>query len=420
MVEQYGDGTQEERIQRELLLRSKVHPNLIEIYDGGSEIILGVRYYYVVMEYLPWSNLKDFLPKVGLDMQRSIIRQVALAALFLENNGICHRDIKPENVCISSDGANAKLLDLGIIRPVRSASITDQEARHFIGTLRYAPPEFLFRREKQSIEGFRAITFYQLGGILHDLIMKRPLFEAFSEPYALLVHAVEFEKPRIECLASEHRLADLARCCLLKVPDRRLELVRWEDFLTEPSSADAADEIRAKISKRRALSLGGASTGDAEFAMTLDARLLASFTSKVTATLRRLCADSEIFPRYQLFEKPLEPKGVTSVILYFEPDTKWSPDHHCYTVFEIEQAEDNVFSIRVNAGFARELSSDKIPSGDEEASRIWSGQAESTSLDKAIRDTLMEAVEKFLEIRTDSGTVRFGQTKYGNDVVETN
>ncbi len=84
-----------------------------------------------------------------------------------------HRDIKPENVGLSPDMKSAKVLDLGVIRPFDLSNITDEgDQRYFVGTLQYSPPELLFREEEQSVEAWRAITFYQLGGILHDLLMR--------------------------------------------------------------------------------------------------------------------------------------------------------------------------------------------------------------------------------------------------------
>jgi hypothetical protein len=66
-------------------------------------------------------------------------------------------------VAISHDFEHCTLLDLGVIRPVGIAEITDERQRHFIGTLRYSPPELLIREEQDTPEGWRAITFYQLG-----------------------------------------------------------------------------------------------------------------------------------------------------------------------------------------------------------------------------------------------------------------
>jgi hypothetical protein len=68
------------------------------------------------------------------------------------------------------------VMDFGVIRPVGEPGITDGDQRPFIGTLQYSSPEFLFRTEADTPEGWRALTFYQLGAVLHDLIMRQRIF----------------------------------------------------------------------------------------------------------------------------------------------------------------------------------------------------------------------------------------------------
>ena len=114
-----------------------------------------------------------------------LIAQVASAAQFLEDNGLAHRDIKPENIGVSDDFSHATLLDLGVLRPVGLSNITDEgEQKAFVATLRYSPPELLYREEEDNVEGWRVITFYQLGAVLHDMIMRYPIFREYGDPYA--------------------------------------------------------------------------------------------------------------------------------------------------------------------------------------------------------------------------------------------
>ena len=193
IVARHGRDAQLARIKRELSLVGKSHPNLVAVYDGGED----GQFLFVAMEYFPGRNLAEALPDIPSSEVRSLISQIASAAKFLEDSSFAHRDIKPENIGLSPDMKLAKLLDLGVIRPLDLSNITDEgDQRYFIGTLQYSPPDFLFREEEQSVEAWRAITFYQLGGALHDMLMRKPLFEDFKNPYARLVRAVEREIPR--------------------------------------------------------------------------------------------------------------------------------------------------------------------------------------------------------------------------------
>ena len=108
-------------------------------------------------------------------------------------------------------------MDFGVIRPFDLSNVTDEgDQRYFVGTLQYSPPELLFREEQHSLEGWRAITFYQLGAVLHDPLMKKPLFSDLSNPYARLVRAVEREVPRVDSTEADADLRLLAQNCLAK------------------------------------------------------------------------------------------------------------------------------------------------------------------------------------------------------------
>jgi serine/threonine protein kinase len=206
------------------------------------------------MEYFAGWNLEECLQLIPPEEVRSLIAQVAAAAKFLEDCSFAHRDIKPANIGISPDRKQAKLLDLGVIRPLDLSNITDAGAQHFfVGTLRYSPPELLFREEQQTLEGWRAITFYQLGAVLHDLLMRKQLFGDITEPYACLVRAVEREVPLVNCADGDSDLRLLAQNCLAKSPTQRLDTVKWSDF-SQPRVADPMESARRKIAQHRVAS----------------------------------------------------------------------------------------------------------------------------------------------------------------------
>ncbi len=249
LIEKHGAEIQTERIEREKSLIDKSHPHLVKILGGG--FWEEQQLYFVIMEHLPWKNLTEVLPEVPVGAERRIISQIASAAHFLEGLSICHRDIKPENIAISSDFQHATLLDLGVIRPHGTKPLTDGTGgKIFVGTLKYSPPEFLLRTDDGTPDSWRAITYYQLGGVLHDLIMRRSLFTDFENPFARLVNAVQDETPRIESKTVSPSLVDLARYCLLKPAQTRLQLVTWEDFEEEQPAVDDIENIKSQILRR--------------------------------------------------------------------------------------------------------------------------------------------------------------------------
>lgn len=249
MVERFGADAQRERVERERKLVGKHHPNLIEIYDADENTTLKV--FFVVMEYFDGPNLHDVRGTVPSDRVQPLLSQVAAAAEFLEGLGLAHRDIKPENIGVTRDFARAVLFDLGVLRPVALGNITDDSnGKAFVGTLRYSPPEFLFRLEDDTVDGWRAVTFYQLGGVLHDLITGQVLFAEYTNPFARLVDAVKNQTPAIVAPDVSPDLVILAQSCLHKAPSTRLALVTWESFRKPPASRTDETAARERIAKR--------------------------------------------------------------------------------------------------------------------------------------------------------------------------
>jgi eukaryotic-like serine/threonine-protein kinase len=245
LINRYGDGTQIARIEREQQLVGKSHPNLVEILGGGFDNI--TNNYFIVMKYLKGPNLKECLQDIPAEQIPALIQQIASAARFLEEHGYVHRDIKPENIAIVDNYQKAVLLDLGVLRPLSGSDLTDDEGiQAFIGTLQYSSPEFLLRQEEQTTDGYRSLTFYQLGAVLHDLIMRKPLFADLAEPYARSVNAVQQETPEIQNTGIPYYLVELARFCLLKQPQMRLRLVTWDSF-----SPPATEEVKGRSIKQR-------------------------------------------------------------------------------------------------------------------------------------------------------------------------
>ena len=202
------------------------------------------------MQLIDAPSLASVVSNLPREQIRSVIRDVARAARYLEELKIAHRDIKPANIVVAKRGAI--LLDLGVLRPIAHPGDTDDgDERTFVGTLQYSPPEFLLRVEEDSIEGWRAVTFYQLGAVLYDLIERKTIFSDFAVPYAQMVIAVLNEMPKFLARDVPIDLVHLAEKCLLKDPSARLELVSWEDFDDEPVPESLAEMARKTLTLRQ-------------------------------------------------------------------------------------------------------------------------------------------------------------------------
>jgi len=252
LIERYGDKTQLARIERELTLVGKTHPNMVGIRGGGKDPI--TQNHYIVMDYLDGPNLKECLLDVPMSQVGSLIAQLASAAQFLEFNCLAHRDIKPENIILLNDYTQLKLLDFGVLRPIGQPGLTDDDGiQSFVGTLQYSSPEFLLRNEEDTLDGWRALTLYQIGAVLHDLIMRKPLFADQVQPYARLVNAVQQTVPLVQNPSAPGYLIETARMALSKDPKVRLRLLTWDSFQQPPTPVDPAASARDRVKHRSSL-----------------------------------------------------------------------------------------------------------------------------------------------------------------------
>jgi eukaryotic-like serine/threonine-protein kinase len=170
------DGTFVERFRREALAAARIsHPNLVAVFDAGSEE--GVH--YIVMEHVPGETLADVLRREGrLDADRAtkIAASVADALAVAHAARIVHRDVKPANVMLTPDG-RTKLMDLGIARSIDGDSIT--HASSILGTAGYISPE-----QARGDPVDHRSDIYSLGCVLYEMLTGRQPFEA-QDPLAV-------------------------------------------------------------------------------------------------------------------------------------------------------------------------------------------------------------------------------------------
>lgn len=242
LVERFGYEIQEKRIEQEIALKNHGIENLVKIYEGGSTTVDGINYYYLILEYIDGCNLKEFIQEREYDENfiRSVLGKLYSATeILLSEKNIVHRDIKPENIMIDSSG-ELVLMDLGVLKLVGAKSFSDEEEKQFVGTLRYAAPEFLQRAEEDTIKGWRALNLYQIGATIHDLIMKKELFSD-KTPYSNLVIAIKDDIPRVTNTKYSFDLLQLTRDLLTKDDKQRLRICsdeRIQKLINSPFEKD--------------------------------------------------------------------------------------------------------------------------------------------------------------------------------------
>ena len=226
LIERFGHEIQTKRIEQEISLKNHNIDGLINIHEGGNTDLLNQKYYFIIMDFVEGKNLKQFIQNEKYDnnlLYYIVEKLFEITQNLLTEKNIAHRDIKPENIMIT-ESREIILMDLGVLKLVGAKSFSDEEEKSFVGTLRYAAPEFLLRIEEDSINGWKSLNIYQIGATLHDLINKNELFHD-KIPYSNLVIAIKDDIPKITSTEVPFAFVQLVRDMLSKDWKKRLDLV---------------------------------------------------------------------------------------------------------------------------------------------------------------------------------------------------
>ncbi len=156
------------------------HPNIVNIYDVGSESGL----HFIVMEYVEGITLKTYIEKKGqlsFKEAASIAIQVARGIEAAHNKDITHRDIKPQNIMISTDG-KVKVTDFGIAKAISSNTLSSDA----MGSVHYASPE---QARNGFIDGRSDI--YSLGIVMYEMVTGRVPFDGDTTVAVAIQHLQE-------------------------------------------------------------------------------------------------------------------------------------------------------------------------------------------------------------------------------------
>ena len=187
------------------------HPNIVNIYDVGSENGL----HYIVMEYVEGITLKTYIEKKGqLSFKEavSIAIQVGRGIEAAHNKNIVHRDIKPQNIMISTEG-KVKVTDFGIARAATSNTISSD----VMGSVHYSSPE-------QARNGFvdGKSDIYSLGIVMYEMVTGRVPFDGDTTVAVAIQHLQEeMIPPSVYAPNLPISMEKIILKCTQKNPDRR-------------------------------------------------------------------------------------------------------------------------------------------------------------------------------------------------------
>ena len=215
------------RFQREALAASSLsNPNIVEVYDVGEDD----GEYYIVMEYIKGSHLKNLIKKRGkLSIAEvvDIALQVTNGLSVAHDSYLIHRDIKPQNILIMDNGL-IKITDFGIAVAMNATQLT--QTNSVMGSVHYLPPEQAMGKTS-SLQS----DIYSIGILIYELLAGKLPFTGENAVEIALKHLKE-EVPHIsdEVAGVPQPLENIIIKATCKNPKNRYNDARamHEDLLT--------------------------------------------------------------------------------------------------------------------------------------------------------------------------------------------
>lgn len=179
------------KFKRESLAAASIsHPNIVSIYDVGTEKIEDKEVHYIVMEYIDGKTLKDLINDEGRLSEKRALNyciQIAEALKVAHSKHIVHRDIKSQNIMVTRDD-RIKVTDFGIARVADNTTVTATNA--VMGSVHYFSPE-----QARGAKVDNRSDIYSLGIVLFEMLTGRLPFDA-DNPVSVALMQVQSQMPK--------------------------------------------------------------------------------------------------------------------------------------------------------------------------------------------------------------------------------
>jgi len=158
--------TFQERFRQEAKAAANLsHPNIVTVHDFGYD----AGKLYIVMEYIPGTDLKSILQRRGRFPIRetiSLIIQACAGVGYAHRAGLVHCDIKSQNFIITPDN-RLKVTDFGIARAL--ASIQPNEKTDVV----WGSPQYFSPEQASGNPPSPASDVYSLGVVMYEMLTGR-------------------------------------------------------------------------------------------------------------------------------------------------------------------------------------------------------------------------------------------------------
>ena len=236
-----------ERFEREARILSTLnHPNLLSIYDVGSQDSI----HYLVSELLDGEILRHRIQEGKIPGRKALdyAVQIAKGLAAAHEKGIVHRDLKPDNIFVTADG-RIKILDFGLAKQNVSGdsektasrdSLTEQGT--VMGTVGYMSPEQVRGNPADSRS-----DIFSFGAIFYEMLTGTRAFKGNSSVETM--HAILREDPP-ETPTTDGKISPgtdrVMRRCLEKTSNERFQSARDLAFALEGLSGTSRTDTLAE------------------------------------------------------------------------------------------------------------------------------------------------------------------------------
>ena len=235
----------------------------------------------------------------------------------------------------------------------------------------------------------RAVTFYQLGAVLYDLIERRPIFADHETPYARLVNAVQHTQPTF----THTDVPDLVRVAqnsLVKSASVRLQLVNWEAFLQPEMHTPSGLPSKQRIAQARKIA-GPAISAEGWQRRWNALQRSRELVNNVEMWIRQWCVGEQLLPPFEVIRPAALGPSNHSLGLHFRPAAGSNLDHHLLIHVEIKVLDADAQAIELLADAVLSESS-PFPT-DRHTLSIYRGLATERDLRQVLENTIYPVFE---------------------------
>ncbi|MGE5249000.1 MAG: protein kinase domain-containing protein [Bacteroidota bacterium] len=146
------------------------HPNIVTVHDYG----VADDQIYIVMEFIPGTDLKSLLRKRGrftVEEAIPLMVQACAGIGYAHRAGLIHCDVKPHNMIVTPD-QRLKVTDFGIARAL--ATVHPDERTDVV----WGSPQYFSPEQAAGEAPSPASDVYSLGVVLYEMLTGMPPFTA--------------------------------------------------------------------------------------------------------------------------------------------------------------------------------------------------------------------------------------------------